>query len=492
MSTGPSAVDVLNDVPAQRWDALARAVRRAVDQLTTAQVPVAVRPFSTFKPEALRDASHARRAVAEALVRDLRFREAVAETVADGPRRAWAARTDPLALRAEVGADQAVALLAVSGRWRALATLVAVLAEEAAAQEAAAAESASSVAVVATAQLQDELRRLRRDLQDAERRETDLRRLVQQLVSERDAAQAVADEARAAHRDLTAALDAERAEHRERLARARRRAAEARQWAASSDARTEQVLAELSDLAARLRAVPSGGADAAGEGDVVAVADRRPPAGGDAGAATGNTGTATGNTGTAAGDAGTAAGDAEVASAGIADAVAGGAGGALADGVVPHRVRTAAPGRPSRLPAGVDPDSASAVTALLQVPGQRLFIDGYNVTKDARGVPGLPLEQQRRWLVRLVNGVVARFDVRPTVVFDGRADVGGEVPRARGVIVCFSADDSADDVLADMLGGLDPDAPAVVVSSDREVRAAALARGVNSVAAEHFIAAVAG
>jgi hypothetical protein len=107
-------------------------------------------------------------------------------------------------------------------------------------------------------------------------------------------------------------------------------------------------------------------------------------------------------------------------------------------------------------------------------------------------VPALPLEQQRRWLVRMVNGVVARFDVRPTLVFDGRADTGGEVPRARGVIVCFTMDETADDMLVEMLDGLEADAPALVVSSDREIRDAAAVRGVNSVASDRFIAAVVG
>jgi hypothetical protein len=438
LSTEPSPVDVLNDLPPALWNSLARGVRRAVEQLPTAQVPVAVRPFSTFKPEALRGASHARRALADALVRDVRFRVAVAEAVADDAARSGASQVDPLTLRAEVGPDQAVALLAVTGRWDALATLAAELADERAARGVAAAEAAPDPPREDTVgELREEVRALQRTLQDAQRREAELRRSIQRLVAERDAAQAAATDARSEQQDLADVLDAERAEHRERLARARRKADEARQWAAASDERTSQVLAELADLATRLQ-----------EPLHVDHQDPLSEAGG------------------------------------LEDA----------EGVVsvPRQVRPASPGRPNRLPPGVDPEGATAVLSLLQVPGLRVFIDGYNVTKDVRGVPALPLEQQRRWLVRMVNGVVARFDVRPTLVFDGRADTGGEVPRARGVIVCFTMDETADDMLVEMLDGLEADAPALVVSSDREIRDAAAVRGVNSVASDRFIAAVVG
>lgn len=437
----PSPVDVLNDLPPALWNSLARGVRRAVDQLSTAQVPVAVRPFSTFKPEALRGASHARRALADALVRDVRFRIAVGEAVADDAARAGALQVDPLTLRAEVGPDQAVALLAVTEQWDALAALAAALADERAARGVAAAEVAPDPPHEDTVgELREEVRALQRTVQEAQRREAELRRLIQRLVAERDAAQAAAADARSEQQDLADVLDAERAEHRERLARARRKADEARQWAAASDERTSQVLAELADLATRLQ-----------EPLHVDHQDPLSEVGG--------------------------SDDTE----GAEDLVS-----------VPRQVRPASPGRPSRLPPGVDPEGPTAVLSLLQVPGLRVFIDGYNVTKDVRGVPALPLEQQRRWLVRMVNGVVARFDVRPTLVFDGRADTGGEVPRARGVIVCFTMDETADDMLVEMLDGLEADGPALVISSDREIRDAAAVRGVNSVASDHFIAAVVG
>jgi len=47
-------------------------------------------------------------------------------------------------------------------------------------------------------------------------------------------------------------------------------------------------------------------------------------------------------------------------------------------------------------------------------------------------------------------------------------------------------------MLVGMLDALDADAPALVVSSDRAVRAAAEARNVNSVASDRFVDAIAG
>jgi hypothetical protein len=117
-------------------------VRRAVDQLAPAQIPAALRPFSHWHPDALRDAARAREAVARALVSDARFRAEVAEMLADDDRRARAQAIDPLTLRAEVGADEAVALLAVTQQWSALATLAAALVDERSAAGHAASEPA--------------------------------------------------------------------------------------------------------------------------------------------------------------------------------------------------------------------------------------------------------------------------------------------------------------------------------------------------------------
>jgi predicted RNA-binding protein with PIN domain len=433
---------VLSELPAVRWIALARAVRRAVDQLAPAQIPAALRPFSHWHPDALRDAARAREAVARALVSDARFRAEVAEMLADDDRRARAQAIDPLTLRAEVGADEAVALLAVTQQWSALATLAAALVDERSAAGHAASEPAPEAPSDGMiAELHDRLRMLARDLQQAERREADLRRQLERVVAERDEAQAAATRARDEQRLLADRHDRERADHRERLARLRRRVGLAERRAEASDARVGQIVAELAELNERLRAPLAAGAQA------------KPPA----------------------------VNGAQVAAVAEPGPVA----------AVPARVRPAVSGRPCRLPAGVDPDSVTATVALLQIAGLRVLIDGYNVTRHPRAVPAVGLEQQRAWLVRLVGGVVARFDIRPTLVFDGRADVATTTPRARGVIVRFTADETADELLVALLDWLPADEPALVVTSDREVRAAAAVRGANSVSAGVFLDAIA-
>jgi predicted RNA-binding protein with PIN domain len=59
------------------------------------------------------------------------------------------------------------------------------------------------------------------------------------------------------------------------------------------------------------------------------------------------------------------------------------------------------------------------------------------------------------------------------------------------VIVRFTADETADELLVALLDWLPADEPALVVTSDREVRAAAAVRGANSVSAGVFLDAIA-
>ena len=99
--------------------------------------------------------------------------------------------------------------------------------------------------------------------------------------------------------------------------------------------------------------------------------------------------------------------------------------------------------------------------------GRAVLVDGYNVTK--RQMEHLPLEQQRQWLVRLLEALAARRGVHPTVVFDGTED-GGRAPRARGVHVRFSAGEKADDTIVRIVDERGDAAPLVVVTDDRELR----------------------
>ncbi len=139
----------------------------------------------------------------------------------------------------------------------------------------------------------------------------------------------------------------------------------------------------------------------------------------------------------------------------------------------PHRPRVV-PGRPSRLPDGVHPDTREAAELLL-APGRRLLVDGYNVTKSLH--PELDLEGQRRWLVALLGNLAAARQVRPLVLFDGDRPVrGGRRLHASGVEVRFtSAGITADDELVFEVEATDE--PVVVVTDDAELRARVAASG---------------
>ncbi len=139
----------------------------------------------------------------------------------------------------------------------------------------------------------------------------------------------------------------------------------------------------------------------------------------------------------------------------------------------PYRPRFT-PGRPSRLPDGVHPDTREAAELLLG-PGRRVLVDGYNVTKSHR--PELDLDGQRRWLVALLGNLAAARRVRPMVVFDGdRPEGGGRRLSAIGVEVRFSPSGiTADDELVFEVEATDE--PVVVVTDDAELRARVAASG---------------
>ncbi|MDQ3932193.1 MAG: NYN domain-containing protein [Actinomycetota bacterium] len=150
----------------------------------------------------------------------------------------------------------------------------------------------------------------------------------------------------------------------------------------------------------------------------------------------------------------------------------------------PQRVATA--GRPSRLPRGLAPGTADAAAALL-VAGRWVLVDGYNVTKQHRN--HLPLEHQRLWLVRLLEGLVARTGVRCRVVFDGDPLAGAPATSSRAVGVTFTKGGTADDELVAMVAGVDPDEPVVVVTDDRELATRLGELGVDIIGTREFVAA---
>lgn len=140
------------------------------------------------------------------------------------------------------------------------------------------------------------------------------------------------------------------------------------------------------------------------------------------------------------------------------------------DGVERRRPTSAQafrPGRPSRLPPGVEPSTTQAAALLLH-EGRRVIVDGYNVTLRHRG--GVDLAQQRAWLLTALGAFVARIAVRPVVVFDGQRSSGARGPAPRGVEVVFTdAEVIADDEIVLMVAATDE--PVVVVTDDQGLRA---------------------
>lgn len=117
---------------------------------------------------------------------------------------------------------------------------------------------------------------------------------------------------------------------------------------------------------------------------------------------------------------------------------------------------------------------------LLAAPQSHLLVDGYNVTK--LGWPELPLREQRARLLAGLAMLAAQVRTEITCVFDG-ADLGGRVPvpAARGVRVLFSpAGVTADELLDELVQAEPAGRRIVVVSSDREVAAAARREGAES------------
>lgn len=115
-----------------------------------------------------------------------------------------------------------------------------------------------------------------------------------------------------------------------------------------------------------------------------------------------------------------------------------------------------------------------------------VIVDGYNVSMLAW--PGSSAADQRDRLCDALAQFQLRVRCEVTVVFDG-ADVGGVRPlRRRGIRVVFSAPGKeADGVVVDEVMFRPADVPVIVVSSDREVAAAAEAEGATVLPAAAFL-----
>jgi predicted RNA-binding protein with PIN domain len=428
----------VRDVPLPLWGALARAVRRAADRSERSELPAELRPFATWHPDRL-TGERPRRAIAAALARDPRLREAVGEAL-DPALWEDAEHGDAGRLVLHHGAEGAVAALAARGRWDDLATVAAQGADRLAARRRAAADSAASAGAQAG---EDQRRRLAEELAEARaERDTQRRRAdaaeqrARTLAAKQEQLEQRLDQLRARADALAEQLEEERRRARRQTDRLRQRVAEAESRPAVDATRVHEVADELATLAAALRTALTAPPAPAPPPPV-------PPTEADP-----------------------------------------------APSVIPRGVRAAAAGRPAVLPAGVVPGTPLAVVALLQVPGGEVVVDGYNVTKDPLGRPLLSLAEQRAWLVQVAAGVAARFDRRVTVVFDGTEEVPAGALHPRGVRVVFSVgEESADARIVALVAKLDRAQPVLVVSSDREVRDDCAGLGADVVTSHDFLVA---
>jgi predicted RNA-binding protein with PIN domain len=150
--------------------------------------------------------------------------------------------------------------------------------------------------------------------------------------------------------------------------------------------------------------------------------------------------------------------------------------------VPPPRRRRA----PVPVPPGMVADSAEAVAGAM-VSGGRLavLVDGYNVAM--RAWPDAPPANQRERLGVLVAQWQLLTRTAVTVVFDGADIVAGAAGGSRrsGVRTLFSGpSEEADDVIVREVAALPLDRPAIVASSDRELRRRVAAEGALPIGAD--------
>lgn len=142
-------------------------------------------------------------------------------------------------------------------------------------------------------------------------------------------------------------------------------------------------------------------------------------------------------------------------------------------------------GEPPRfsLPAGVRPDEAAAIDAVLRWGSPLwLIIDGYNVGLQLADEPAEARERLRAIATRLMTA----GGLLVSLVWDSR-DGDHQVARQRGLEVRFAGvGTTADDEIVTMLGSAAH--PAVVVTSDRELRERAIGRRATVVHSEALIA----
>jgi len=460
---------------------LAVMVAKALGQLRPpVPVPRGLRPVVRFT----RLPSSARPAVRRALDEDEEFRCRVAD-VADEtalPRGPWLYLHRPPGWQEELAelvrrAVEEGAALSTERADRALQRRL-----DGAEAAVTRLEQALATARVEAARAVEEVAVERRARREAVARLDALRRRVASLEQERDGARRRADERGADAERLRAAVEA---------ARAGAEATSVQRDAAQGE--LEAARAALADADARVAA--TSGRSEAVVGAVAGAIDEAADAAGALGRALAAAAAALGVGGEGRGD--PIAGDD---GAGDPAPVVGDGSWRReeAHGVAtPSRAARAArardrPGRrPAPLPPAVFDDSPEAAEHLVRLPGMVMLVDGYNATLSAWR--DLPISVQRLRLVDACGELAARSGAEVVIVFDGAEEPGDLPPRAahRGVRWRFSpVDVEADDVLLELVSGLDPDRPVTVASSDRRVRDGARARGANAISTPQLFAAL--
>jgi len=152
---------------------------------------------------------------------------------------------------------------------------------------------------------------------------------------------------------------------------------------------------------------------------------------------------------------------------------------------VPREPAMSAVSRPLVLPLELAPDTTDAARWLLDGAGV-LLVDGYNVSLALRA--GLPLVEQRRWLVERLRPLAIRGMTAPIVVFDGEGQ--GRMQRdPSGVEVRFTASGTtADDEIVFAVAATDR--PVVVITDDSELQDRVRAEGGNVLGAVHLLGAI--
>jgi len=139
-----------------------------------------------------------------------------------------------------------------------------------------------------------------------------------------------------------------------------------------------------------------------------------------------------------------------------------------------------------QVPPGMLQDDPAAVAAMVRTPGVAVIIDGYNVSMQAW--PDASAADQRDRLCDALVEFQLRTRCEVTVVFDGAEVTGVRPRRRRGLRVVFSAPgQEADEVVVGEVMFRPAEVPVIVVSSDREVQAAAESEGAAVLDADAFL-----